>query len=362
MTQPELVLYIIHRRQLTTREARLHGTIQSVRTLAQEAGYQVRPIMILGHDPEDLYPRLNDLQAKTKYDPTGVPDLDSKIEVLSLDQISNIEKHKDAWGRICEHARGAGATAGGNLYMVMEDDAMFMPELGANMVELLRQAPEAPWDILFMGLTDADANAAQAQPLALRSTRDRFKILAGKEAYLVRPPTAMHMLDRMATYTFPIRLFLSHYIETNPLVRAMHPNRRVSLEGSKVGICPSSLHGNNVLVLNREYINMLGLLQAPQPAAKPDVDAAYARVAHLRSPDAMHLYGVLLFRAGDAAAAEKVLLEAIDEIHRQQGFLSNQSDLFQNLIMIYGHLQPDLEEYAKLPPRYATKRAKAAAA
>lgn len=349
---PALTIYSIHRKQLLARETRLHGTLQTIRTTAQSAGYDVRIVMILKHDPEDLYPRLADLQKNTKYDPVGIPEFDRRIAVLSLDIISNIEKHRDAWARITEQATKEGASKD-DLYMVIEDDTLVMPDCVQNLADLFGALKENPaWDMVFCGISDPDPAAASA-PMALKPTRAIVDILPCKEAYFVRPATAMQLRDKTEQYTFSARMFLSFMIHTHPMIRSMHPTRRVTLEGSKLGFFPSTLHPNNMLILNREYMTMFEMMQKPEAPNLAEVVATYDKISSLRSPDALHLLGVLFFRMGMYKDAEKILIDALEELRKQQGFLNNQSDVMNNLIQVYQRMQPDLQECAKLPSKYA---------
>ena len=61
------------------------------------------------------------------------------------------------------------------------------------------------------------------------------------------------------------------------------------------------------------------------------------------SPDAMHLYGILLMKAGRIKDAEQVLSDGIQELKKQQGFINNQSEMVNNLVDLYKDLQKDVD-------------------
>jgi thioredoxin-like negative regulator of GroEL len=75
----------------------------------------------------------------------------------------------------------------------------------------------------------------------------------------------------------------------------------------------------------------------------------------MNNPDLMHLYGVLLFKAGAAEEAAEVLEQAVAELEKQGGVVSARSDVLNNAINVQEHLQAnELAAIAKRPSRYAT--------
>lgn len=341
MGPPTLYMFVIHSQNLTHRAMRLHGTIQQLRTSAIAKGYEVRPILVLNHDASEINAKINDLQSLVTYDPVGDPDFDNQRQMLSVEVISNIEKHKDAWKRIYETE----SSNPGDLFMVMEDDSFILPEGINNFTELLENMPKWSYDILFTGISDPNNKPEDPMsPLPLFQTIRR--ILPSKESYFVKQQTAKRMLDMMDKYRYPMRIQMSYILQKSDF-RVVHPNKRIILDGTKLGIFPSSIHPTNVLSYNREYMDMFQYISKTNNEVEKDLSVIrgiYKTVQHLSNPDIMHLYGVLLFKAGKVMDAEEILVDAVQNMHQQQGLLNSRSDLMTNLINVYKHMQRDLPD------------------
>jgi len=248
----------------------------------------------------------------------------------------------------------------------MEDDCVFFPESGKAFNDLLMHltSSTANWDLIFLGMSQNGVKPDTAMQLLPLDTTD-IKVVPCKEAYFIRPRACDILLRRTETFTFSLRVQLSyilHSLANTPLdsLKAYYPTQRVSIEGSKVCIYPSSLHPNNIPILNAEYMRMFEIMRRTQQTLTREdvveVKNIYRVVAPLRSPDIIHLYGVLLFKAGLIAEAEEALSDAVAEAQKQWACLSPGSDILNNAINIQEHVQSDfLQDIMKKPSKYAVK-------
>ena len=188
-----------------------------------------------------------------------------------------------------------------------------------------------------------------------KNMRDLLKVLPCKESYFITQQTAKAMFDSWTKYRYTMRVQMSWYMKCNPTLRVLYPVQRCFLDGSKVGITPSTLHPNNMLVFNREYMDLYSFLAKPEEEIKrslPAIQETYKAVEHLRNPDIIHIMGVLLFKAGKLQEAEKVLHLAVEEVKKQQGLLNARSDLLNNFVQLYEHMQTDLKEIFATPSKF----------
>lgn len=343
MGPPTLYIYVIHAQALTQRAIRIHGVIQELRTSAIAHGFEVRPILVISKDAPEIAEKLADYQGCVNYDPVGDADFDNLRQVLSTEIISNIEKHKEAWKRIYENTASHNPD---DLFMVLEDDAFLLPDGPKHFEELLANAGRNTWDVLFLGISSPSVDKDAGISL-IPVKHVVGKVLPGKESYFIKQQTAKTLHDMMATIRFPLRIQLSHIFHTHLEIRVLHPNKHILLDGSKMGFVPSTIHANNLLVFNREYMEMLKYMSHPPNEMQKElteIRALYKKIQHMNSPDVMHLYGVLLFKCGKVMDAEEMLQNAMKEMHAQQGILNSRSDLMNNLIMVYQHMQRDLPE------------------
>lgn len=349
MSGPTLYIYLIHTESLTHRAMRVHGAIQALRTVAMKCGYKVKPLIILKPNPTDLQPKLPELNSMVTYDSVGDDMFDSLRQILSVEAISNIEKHKETWERIYEtdsqHVK--------DLFLVLEDDVFVVPDGLQGFEKVLMHEKENPriWDLLMLGLCEGGADGQ-----IYRNLRDLIKVLPCKESYFITQQTAKAMYDSWTKYRYIMRTQMSWYIRSNPSLRVYYPTHRCFLDGSKVGITPSSIHPNNMLIFNREYMDMFSYMSKTPAEIQKDfhkIQSTYKAIEHLRNSDIMHIMGVLTYKTGKVKEAEKILRQAVEENKKQQGILNSRSDLMNNLVQLYEHMQDDLTDIFKTPSKFA---------
>jgi len=331
-----LHLFIIHAKSLTIRASRFQTILRTIDDISKN-GLTVKTQFIHQHEPGEIQTKLEELNKLVSYDPIGDADFDNQRYMLSVPIISNIEKHKEAWRYISKLSESSKS-----LYLIIEDDALLFPECVNNLRELF-QKDHSSWDMLSLGLstTNAQSNADD-----FINFRDTMRVLPSKEAYCLKPQTAKLFLEQSTNYKFIMRLHLSYLIKQNPNLKVMFLKNRIFIDGSKLGIFPSSIHPTNILIFNSEFVQMHTYVRKTAEEVKKDfskIERLYKTVENIHSPDAMHMYGILLMKAGRIKDAEEIFTEAIQEMKKQQGFLNNQSELANNLVDLYKVLQKDID-------------------
>lgn len=346
-------LFIIHTQKLVARQPRLHGLIQDIRVTAQACGCNFKSIMVLNPDPNQLdQKQLND---RINYDTSGFQEFDKMRAMLNMEQLSNYEKHRAAWKKI----RDLSKESKDDIYMVIEDDAFMLPDAKATLQELIQtmvsSTQPSTWDLMLLSLSDKSAD--MNQPISFHNFRETGTILPSKESYFIKPTIANSFLSESETIRFPMRTQMSYIIHKNPLINVVYPNKRLMLDGSKLGLYPSSINPNNMLVYNQEYMELWSYMRLnSEEIPVSTIRATYKKVAHIQNPDIMHLYGVLLFKAGEVIEAQDILTDAIQLLQKQNGLVTNQSDLLNNLINMYEASQTDVTEAMSKPSKYAVSK------
>ena len=327
-------LFVIHSKHLTLRKNRLQNTLRIIDDIGKKNNFIIKTQFILQHDPDEIQSKIDELNKLVSYDPINDDDFDKQRYMLSVQLISNIEKHKQAWKLIQNMPSN-------NLNLIIEDDALLLPECISNFDEFLN-INDNNWDMIILGLS---VNIPSQDSNNFINFRNILKILPSKEAYCLKPSTAKLFLEQSQNYKFTLRLSLSYLIKTNPELKIVFPKKRLFIDGSKLGIVPSSIHPTNVLVFNNEYIQMHQYIhKSPEDIKKNfnEIQKLYRIVENLHNPDIMHLYGVLLKKINRLEEAEEILIEGIQELKKQQGFLNNQSEILNNLVDIYKYMQKDI--------------------
>jgi hypothetical protein len=125
-------IFLIHSKHLTHRSGRFQNTLRSINDIAKNNNYMVKTQIILQHEPDEIQSKIEDLNKKVSYDPINDDDFDKQRYMLSVQLISNIEKHKEAWSRIQNMPNNSQ-----DLYLIIEDDAILFPECVHYFDELL---------------------------------------------------------------------------------------------------------------------------------------------------------------------------------------------------------------------------------
>lgn len=279
-------------------------------------------------------------------------DVEFGNKIISLEDChkSNFSKQYQAIEKIIELAKTEkeGDT---HFYMCIEDDCVFLPQFVANLQTFLENPTISPWDILFLCVCQPNDIMTE---LIFRDTRDLFKIIPSKECYMITSKTATKLLSALEKMHFQYRLQLSHWIYTTPEIISKYPTKRVSVEGSKVGIMPSSINNNNVLIYNRDYLKLFNMVLGKEAIDMDIATKIFNLSRHLNSPEIIHLYAVLLFKNEKLDEAKEHFIEAVNQCILKNGKLDRNTELLNNAINICGLYQPDRDSYRETPSKYST--------
>jgi len=360
-------IFVIFTSTLTLRIQRLNGFVGALKKAVESTGRTLAIHTLSEPSAPTIERNAGEYNKRVAQKTTNEPEFDRMVAPITPAVLSNSEKHRAAW----LHIASAGPAAGPSL--VIEDDAVLFPDHQKTLEEFINFITAADtaavdaWDFIPLGMSPPIQPETATAPFAILPLPMKdSKILPCKEAYWISPRAAAHFLKETETIGFFPRIQISYILyqqylalqsgaivadtESAPL-RAGYPIRRVTVEGSKLGLYTSSLHPNNMLILNAEYMRMFDMVRKSEVDLK-EVKAIYKTVAHLRNPDLLHLYGVLLFKAGQIDEAETYLTEAVDEIQKQNGHLSARSDILNNAINIQEFLQRDVADITTAPSKY----------
>jgi hypothetical protein len=107
----------------------------------------------------------------------------------------------------------------------------------------------------------------------------------------------------------------------------------------------------NPLVINREFMELWGMLNKPE-VSLVEIRTLYKKIEHLRSPDAMHLYGRLLVERKQYNDADDIFISAVKLMREQNGILGPSSQLLNDAITNYKNLQRDIGDFREKQSKY----------
>lgn len=351
-----LYLFIINARHLSIRREKIKAIVKQI---ADNYKYRVIPKFISTNDPVDIEPKLATMNDRFSYEQCGDIDFDRLIEVLNIETLSNIFKHTDVWQSI-----SSGIYNANDLFLVIEDDIILVEQNIQSLRDVLEyvsiSSNNSNWDLLFPGLAQP-ANVS-TKDIELVHVSSVFKVIPSKESYFINKNTADVLLKVFndSKITYSLRVQLSKFLFTNKdticPIKAMIPNRRCTIDGSKLGFFPTSLHNNNILLYNGEYMEMYkiftqSILEIKQQLSR--VKQIYTITKHIASPDITHLYAVILMKIENYDEAEDILKLALEQTRQAQGILNNRCDICNNIINLYEKQQDDISTISKNPSKYS---------
>ena len=349
---PTIYIYVIHAKHLTIRSNRFQNILRVIDDVAKRNNFNVKTQFVMQHEPNEIIKNLDSFNKKISYDPVNVPDFDNQRYNLTVPILSNIEKHKEAWKQI----QNITDNNNDDLYLIIEDDALLFPEFIQNLNNLFTLNHDE-WDMLSLGLLTTDRNLLSADDRPFLNFRKVGKILPSKEAYCLKKWAAKALLKQFDSYKYTMRIHLSYLLYNNTAIKVFYMKKQLFIDGSKLGIFPSSIHPTNPLIFNKEFVQLhtfIKLSPAEITTNLSKIRTIYTAIENIRSPDAMHLYGLLLYKMGNLTDAEKIFINSLDELKKQQGYINNQSEVVNNLIQIYKEKQ-SIEIFDTTNAKYSIK-------
>jgi GR25 family glycosyltransferase involved in LPS biosynthesis len=242
-----LNILVIHAKKLTIRAEKFKNILHTLDNISKKKKITIKTQFISQFEPEQIDKNIGEYNKLVSYDPIHDPDFDNQRFMLNSAILSNIEKHKEAWKSISKLN-----ASNKSLYLIIEDDALLFPECVDNLLDVLN-LDHSTWDFLSLGLSVPNPPNDSNDFI---NFRNHLKILPSKEAYLIKPSTARLFYEQSNKFKFTLRIHLSYLFKENPNVKVFFPKKRVFIDGSKLGIFPSSIHPTNILIFNSEFIQM----------------------------------------------------------------------------------------------------------
>jgi GR25 family glycosyltransferase involved in LPS biosynthesis len=345
-------IYTVYSNNLDIRMKYINSTIDFVKKTTEKLGYVCSINVITEPSKEFVDTNIETFNKRVKYD--KYPD-DSKlnrdynglIQPLNSCQISNIEKHREIYKNILSKNED-------DICLIMEDDVVVGQEYTHNIEQFFKKLKEkelGEWDMIFTCLPPINGEGK----MRLISTREVFNHLMCKSSYIIRPSVCKKLIEFTETFKFTLKNGLSRFIHENPTLNMMYFNRHLFLEGSKIGILPSSINPNNFLFQNNQFISLTNISNK-NDITDDDIKEAeklYESIKHMDSADIMHIIGIIYYKKNDYANSKKFLIDAVASLKRNKGYLQQNSEILNNCINMHQYDQIYLEECKALPSKYS---------
>lgn len=345
-----LNIYIALSKDIPSRVANISRSIQFIKTICDSLKISTKFHTLAQPTVGEIQENIKAYEPRVKLDDVSDEHFSKLVRPLTLQEISNFEKHRLAFLTIME-----GST--NEYHFVIEDDIHILPIMEKNWIEMLTTLSNTTPDtypFILLSLANELQSNQSLQILSYQNLPSSQPILPSKEAYFIHPTIARTLAEYTKTIRFSMKHTLSYWIYKDKPSNIYYPSKRLSFDGSKLGIFPSTIHPNNILFFNQEYMELLRMMSEPEKDVAK-IHKTYRIIERLQSPDAMHLYAVLLYQAKQYDEADTHFKKAIDMMVQQKGCINRQSELLHNAIEFYKHMQKDdLDTYCTKASKYAT--------
>lgn len=347
MNYTKLNIYLVTSKHLISRKKNISTNIDYLKKMAEELSLTVKIFMINDFEYKDIENSISDYNKRINYDVNN-NDNDFKIydKKLNIHQLSNIEKHRCAYNKIKNNKED-------ELNLIIEDDILLSSDYNKNLILLFNNIKNFDkWDIIFTCLSNNNEN----EPFNILNSRDYFKILISKSSYFIIPTMASKLYEHLNILNYQLKISISKFIFENKDINSYILNKHTFLEGSKIGLYLSSTNTNNFLYQNSDYINLSSYINKDK-ISNDDiiiVEKIYKNnQLNINNADFLHSMGLIYFKKNDYKNAKKYLIEAVNNIKKNEGLIANYSEVLNNCINMHQYDQPDIEECFSKQSKYS---------
>ena len=344
-----LIVYLIFSDKLKVRHGNINATMEVLKDICDKNKTNFTLNIINTPDSNEINENIGEYNKRVDY--SKFPEdneYNNYITALNCFQISNNEKHREAHKRIIEHSKNSANND--NIYLVMEDDIVISKLYLNNINDLLVNINNTNWDIIFASLNTINSNDSNNNFINYKAV---YKKLLSKSCYFIKPKICELLYEEMNTFKLKYRHLLCKFINDNNN-NIIFYNKNAFIEGSKLGLYPSSMNPSNYLFFNNNFIKMTKIC-AENDITSEDVKnaAEYLKNNEFDSPDFYHIMSMIYRKYGDIYNAKMCSNYALDSLKKNEGYLEKNSEILNHAIELYKYDQDAfIKECKSIKPKY----------
>ena len=338
-----LNIYLIYTEKLENRQGNINSSLEAIKKICSENNINFKLNIISTPCNDTIDKNIQDYNKRVDYSKfPGDNEYNDYISSLNSYQISNYEKQKNAF----KHIIDSDNSNNDDIYMIIEDDIIIGKAYLDNIKDLLVNINEINWDILLTSLNVINNTQEYIEYNTI------YKKLLSKSCYFIKPKMCKLLYNSMNTFKLRFKHLLCKFINDNNYTVLFY-NKNTFVEGSKIGIYPSSVNPNNYLYFNNNYIE-LSKISNKQIVDKDDIIKAMELFNNnnFDSPDFFNVLSIIYVKNKDYDNAKKYSLEALECMKRNKGYLQKNSEILNNCINMWKYEQNMLEDCKKSIPKY----------
>lgn len=351
----KLNIYVVYSQELENRHTTINSSISLIKDICAQKNIETKINVISEPGKEHINKHINTFNTRVNYDKFPSDNIYNElITPLNVCQISNFEKHRYIYKLILENSEASDTN---NYNLIIEDDIIILKDYITNITEFIDDlnTPDAAhaaneWDILFTCLNVVN------NPAKYININELYNIIISKSCYVIKNrEMCAKLYEATNTFKLNIKLTLSKFLKDNNY-KALSYNKITFIEGSKLGLYPSSVNPNNYLFLNNNYI-ALKQLSEKKDLTEDDIKKAeqiYSDSQNIPSIDIQNMMGLIHFNYKNYKKAKEYMTTSLNNLKKCKGYsIMKNNEILSNTINIYKYEQDLLAECMVSKSKYS---------
>lgn len=334
-------IIVILTKKLNNRTNYLNSSLLFLKNTIEKNNYICEISIIDNPDDKEINENIEIYNKRVNYEKGDNEEYNKLIQGLTINQISNTEKHRKALEKVNNES----------INIIMEDDIIISKEYIKN-IEYIFSKILKNENIDILILSDFIYNDNE---LELIDQNIYNKILISKSSYIINKKTANKLRNYLEIFKYDMKTSLSKFMEENKDLKKYMLNKCTLLEGSKIGLFLSSTKSKNFLSQNSEFIELVKLTNK-EKITEVDYkmgEKIYNNLEYLDNADIQHLFGILNYKYKNINLAKKYMTLATINLKKNLGYISKSHEIINNTINIYKYEQLLLDDCKKNKSKYS---------
>ena len=334
-------IIVILTKKLNNRTNYLNSSLLFLKNTIEKNDYVCEISIIDNPDDKEINENIEIYNKRVNYEKGENEEYNKLIQGLTINQISNTEKHRKALEKVNNES----------INIIMEDDIIISKEYIKN-IEYIFSKILKNENIDILILSDFIYNDNE---LELIDQNIYNKILISKSSYIINKKTANKLRNYLEIFKYDMKTSLSKFMEENKDLKKYMLNKCTLLEGSKIGLFLSSTKSKNFLSQNSEFIELVKLTNK-EKITEVDYkmgEKIYNNLEYLDNADIQHLFGILNYKYKNINLAKKYMTLATINLKKNLGYISKSHEIINNTINIYKYEQLLLDDCKKNKSKYS---------
>ena len=350
-----LNIYLVYSEELENRRTTINSSVSLVKDICQQKNIEMKLHVIT--EPSKVYINTNisAFNSRVNYDKFAdtASIYNDLIMPLNACQISNFEKHRYIY-KLIAGTKASVDDKVKDIHMIMEDDIIILKDhienISALIDDLNAGGEDDDWDILFNCLNVVN------NPEKFIDINKLYNIIISKACYIIKNAEMCEKLyNATNTFKLNLKLTLSKFLKDHNYT-AMSYNKITFIEGSKLGLYPSSVNPNNYLFLNNNYIALKQIAEKKELTDDDmkNAEKIYKESQNISSIDIQGLMGTIYQNYKDYKKAKEYMSASLSALKKCKGYsIMKNNEILNNTINIYQYDQDMLKECAAVKPKYS---------